>query len=154
MNLLGNKRNFVSSKLKFKSKNKISPIIYKEREHREVNTNNYENESVIPLQEENKEKTIFKEFVSENDLKKGLNPQKTYSKLSKIEPLPKEYKVYKKNKLTNFEKKHLKKLEKDKKKLTTDQKMNKWNFDANYEKYQKLLTSIPDFNEMPRISGA
>ena len=154
MNLLGNKRNFVSSKLKFKSKNKISPIIYKEREHLEVNTNNYENESVIHLQEENKEKTIFKEFVSENDLKKGLNPQKTYSKLSKIEPLPKEYKVYKKNKLTNFEKKHLKKLEKDKKKLTTEQKMNKWNFDANYEKYQKLLTSIPDFNEMPRISGA
>ena len=130
MNLLGNKRNFVSSKLKFKSKNKISPIIYKEREHREVNTNNYENESVIPLQEENKEKTIFKEFVSENDLKKGLNPQKTYSKLSKIEPLPKEYKVYKKNKLTNFEKKHLKKLEKDKnsdlvkKNNIKDEKMN------------------------------
>ena len=32
--------------------------------------------------------------------------------------------------------------------------MEKFNFDANYEKYQKLLTSIPDFNEMPRISGA
>ena len=66
----------------------------------------------------------------------------------------KSIKYIKKNKLTNFEKKHLKKLEKDKKKLSNEQKMNKWNFDSNYEKYQKLLTSLPEFNEMPRISGA
>ena len=26
--------------------------------------------------------------------------------------------------------------------------------DSNYDKYQKLLTSLPEFNEMPRISGA
>ena len=132
----------------------MTTTINKEREYHESNIDNFENQSTIPLQEENKEKTIFKEFISENDLKKGLNPQKSYSKLTKIEPLPKEYKVYKRNKLTNFEKLHLKKLEKDKKKLTSEQKINKWNFDANYEKYQKLLTSIPDFNEMPRISGA
>ena len=56
-------------------------------------------------------------------------------------------------KLTNFEKKHLKKIENDKKKLTSQQKMDKWNFDSNYDKYQKLLTSLPEFNEMPRISG-
>ena len=48
---------------------------------------------------------------------------------------------------------HLKKKKKEKKKLTSQQKMDKWNFDANYDKYQKLLTSLPEFNEMPRISG-
>ena len=154
MDFLEKKRNFVISKLTFKSKDKISPIIYKENKKQEDNSDLLENQSTIPLQEENKEKRIFKEFISGNDLKKGLNPNKSYSKLTKIEPLPKEYKVYKKNKLTNFEKKHFKKLEKDKKKLSTEQKMNKWNFDSNYEKYQKLLTSLPEFNEMPRISGA
>ena len=49
---------------------------------------------------------------------------------------------------------HLKKIEKEKNKLTSQQKMDKWNFDSNYDKYQKLLTSLPEFNEMPRISGA
>ena len=110
-------------------------------------------ESSIPL-EENKEKTILKEFISQNDLIRGLNPQKSYNKKSKIPPLPKEYKVYKKIKLTKFEKIHLKKVEKEKNKLTTSQKIDKWDFNVNYEKYQKLLTSLPEFNELPRISGA
>ena len=155
MEFLGKKRNFVTSKLTFKSKNKITPIIYKEKQKNEDNDddNNNDIKSTNPLQEENNEKTIFKEFISEKDLKRGLNPQQAYSKLSKIEPLPKEYKVYKKGKLTKFEKKHLKKIENDKKKLTSQQKMDKWNFDSNYDKYQKLLTSLPEFNEMPRISG-
>ena len=154
MDFLGKKRNVVTSKLTFKSKNKITPIIYKEKTKNEDNNEeNNEIKSTIPLQEENNEKNIFKEFISEKDLKRGLIPQQSYSKLSKIEPLPKEFKIYKKVKLTNFEKKHLKKIENDKKKLTSQQKMDKWNFDSNYEKYQKLLTSLPEFNEMPRISG-
>ena len=57
-------------------------------------------------------------------------------------------------KLTKFQEMHLKKIEKEKNKLTSQQKMDKWNFDSNYDKYQKLLTSLPEFNEMPRISGA
>ena len=154
MDFLGKKRNFVTSKLTFKSKNKITPIIYKEKKKNEDNNEeNNEIKSTIPLQEENNEKNVFKEFISEKDLKRGLIPQQSYSKLSKIEPLPKEFKIYKKVKLTNFEKKHLKKIENDKKKLTSQQKMDKWNFDSNYDKYQKLLTSLPEFNEMPRISG-
>ena len=154
MDFLGKKRNVVTSKLTFKSKNKITPIIYKEKTKKEDNNEeNNEIKSTIPLQEENNEKNIFKEFISEKDLKRGLIPQQSYSKLSKIEPLPKEFKIYKKVKLTNFEKKHLKKIENDKKKLTSQQKMEKWNFDSNYDKYQKLLTSLPEFNEMPRISG-
>lgn len=154
MNFLEKKRNFVSSKLTFKSKNKITPVIYKDTIKHEDNKDNIEITSTIPLDEDNKEKKIFKEFITEKDLKKGLNPQQSYSKLNKIEPLPKEYKIYKKIKLTEFEKKHIKKKEKEKAKLTMQQKMDKWNFDSNYDKYQKLLTSIPDFNEMPRISGA
>ena len=154
MDFIGKKRNVVTSKLTFKSKNKITPIIYKEKTKKEDNNEeNNEIKSTIPLQEENNEKNIFKEFISEKDLKRGLIPQQSYSKLSKIEPLPKEFKIYKKVKLTNFEKKHLKKIENDKKKLTSQQKMDKWNFDSNYDKYQKLLTSLPEFNEMPRISG-
>ena len=154
MDFLGKKRNVVTSKLTFKSKNKITPIIYKEKKKNEDNNEeNNEIKSTIPLQEETKDKNIFKEFISEKDLKRGLIPQQSYSKLSKIEPLPKEFKIYKKVKLTNFEKKHLKKIENDKKKLTSQQKMDKWNFDSNYDKYQKLLTSLPEFNEMPRISG-
>ena len=141
MDFLEKKRNFVSSKLTFKSKNKISPIIIQEKKKVEDNNDNIEIQSTIPLQEDNKEKKVFKEFISENDLKKGLIPQKSYSKLSKIDPLPKEYKIYKKIIHTDFEKKHLTKIE-------------KWNFDYKYEKYQKLLTSLPEFNEMPRISGA
>ena len=154
MDFLGKKRNVVTSKLTFKSKNKITPIINKGKTKNEDNNEeNNEIKSTIPLQEENNEKNIFKEFISEKDLKRGLIPQQSYSKLSKIEPLPKEFKIYKKVKLTNFEKKHLKKIENDKKKLTSQQKMDKWNFDSNYDKYQKLLTSLPEFNEMPRISG-
>ena len=154
MDFLGKKRNVVTSKLTFKYKNKITHIIYKEKKKNEDNNEeNNEIKSTIPLQEENNEKNIFKEFISEKDLKRGLIPQQSYSKLSKIEPLPKEFKIYKKVKLTNFEKKHLKKIENDKKKLTSQQKMDKWNFDSNYDKYQKLLTSLPEFNEMPRISG-
>ena len=154
MDFLGKKRNVVTSKLTFKSKNKITPIIYKEMTKKEDNNEeNNEIKSTIPLQEENNEKNVFKEFISEKDLKRGLIPQQSYSKLSKIEPLPKEFKIYKKVKLTNFEKKHLKKIENDKKKLTSQQKIEKWNFDSNYDKYQKLLTSLPEFNEMPRISG-
>ena len=154
MDFLGKKRNVVTSKLTFKSKNKITPIICKEKTKKEDNNEeNNEIKSTIPLQEENNEKNVFKEFISEKDLKRGLIPQQSYSKLSKIEPLPKEFKIYKKVKLTNFEKKHIKKLENDKKKLTSQQKMDKWNFDSNYDKYQKLLTSLPEFNEMPRISG-
>ena len=154
MNLLGKKRNFIPSKLTFKPKNKISPVIYKDNKRSEEKNENFENISIIPFEEENKEKKIFKEFISEKELKQGLNPKKSYSKLSKTEPLPKEYKIYKKIKLTNFEKIHLQKIEKEKMKLTPQQKKDKWNFDSNYDKYQKLLTSIPDFNEMPRISGA
>ena len=154
MDFLGKKRNVVTSKLTFKSKNKITSIINKGKTKNEDNNEeNNEIKSTIPLQEENNEKNIFNEFISEKDLKRGLIPQQSYSKLSKIEPLPKEFKVYKKVKLTNFEKKHLKKIENDKKKLTSQQKMDKWNFDSNYDKYQKLLTSLPEFNEMPRISG-
>ena len=110
MDFIGKKRNVVTSKLTFKSKNKITPIIYKEKT--KIEDNNEENneiKSTIPLQEENNEKNVFKEFISEKDLKRGLIPQQSYSKLSKIEPLPKEFKIYKKVKLTNFEKKHLKK---------------------------------------------
>ena len=155
MNVLGKKRNLITSKLTFKSKNKISPIIYKEKiKNEDNNEENNEIKSTLPLEEENKEKNIFKEFISEKDLKRGLNPQQSYSKLSKIEPLPKEYKIYKKIKLTKFQEMHLKKIEKEKNKLTSQQKMDKWNFDTNYDKYQKLLTSLPEFNEMPRISGA
>ena len=67
--------------------------------------------------------------------------------------MPKEYKTYKNIKYTKFEKKHLKKIEKEKNKIPVSKKIEKWNFDLKYDKYQKLLTSLPEFNEMPRISG-
>ncbi len=155
MSFLNKKRQFITSKLQFKPKQNISEILYpkKKNEDEEKIDDNADIQSIIGLQEDNQEQKVYKEFISEKDLKRGLNPQQAYSKLSKIEPLPKEYKVYKKGKLTKFEKKHLKKIENDKKKLTSQQKMDKWNFDSNYDKYQKLLTSLPEFNEMPRISG-
>ena len=67
--------------------------------------------------------------------------------------MPKEYKTYKNIKYTKFEKKHLKKIEKEKNKIPVSKKIEKWNYDLKYDKYQKLLTSLPEFNEMPRISG-
>ena len=155
MNFLNKKRQFISSKLNFKSKLNIPSVIYKDK-HIE-NEDELENEdipSTNPLKEGNNEKKELKEFISEKDLIRGLNPEKSYSKFSKVDPLPKEYKVYKKTNPTDYEKKHLKKIKKEKNKLSLSKKMEKFNFDANYEKYQKLLTSIPDFNEMPRISGA
>ena len=151
MNFLNQKRKITISKLKFKSKQKISPVI--QGNEFEEKFDNIDNQN-IPIQEENKEGKIFKEFISEKDLIRGLNPEKSYNKFSKIDPLPKEYKVYKKVKKTENEKRHLKRLEKEKKKLSASQQMNQWNFDTKYEKYQKLLTSLPEFNEMPRISGA
>ena len=155
MNLLQKKRQFVTSKLTFKSKDKISSVICKDNDKMKENIyDKNKNQNIIQLQEGDDEKKIFKEFISEKELKMGLYPQKSYNKSSKIVPLPKEYKVYKKNKLTNFEKLHKKKIEKEKNKLSNEMKMEKWNFDSNYEKYQKLLTSLPEFNEMPRISGA
>jgi len=149
MNFLNQKRKITISKLKFKSRQKISPVI-QENEYEEKFDNAEKN---IPIQEENKEGKIFKEFISEKDLIRGLNPEKSYNKYSKIDPLPKEYKVYKKVKPTENEKKHLKRLKNEKKKLSASQQMNQWNFDSKYEKYQKLLTSLPEFNEMPRICG-
>ena len=154
MNFLNKKRQFVSSKLKFKSKASTPSVVYQNKNSdNEEQLENAEIQSTMPIREDDQEKREFKEFISEKDLIRGLNPQKSYSKLSKVDPLPKEYKVYKKVTHTDFEKKHLKKIEKQKKKLTLSQKIEKWNFDANYEKYQKLLTSIPDFNDMPKISG-
>ena len=154
MSFLNKKRQFVSSKLKFKSKASIPSVVYQNKNSdNEENLENAEMQSTMPIREDDPEKKEFKEFISEKDLIRGLNPEKSYSKLSKVEPLPKEYKVYKKVTHTDFEKKHLKKIEKQKKKLTLSQKIDHWNFDANYEKYQKLLTSLPEFNEMPRISG-
>ncbi len=155
MSFLNKKRQFITSKLQFKPKQNISEILYpkKKNEDEEKIDDNVDIQSIIGLQDDNQEKKVYKEFISEKDLKRGLNPQISYSKLSKIDPLPKEYKVYKKTHATEFEKKHLKKIEKQKKKLSISQKIEKWNFDSNYEKYQRLLTSIPDFNELPRISG-
>ena len=155
MSFLNKKRQFITSKLQFKPKQNISEILYpkKKNEDEEKIDDNADIQSIIGLQEDNQEQKVYKEFISEKDLKRGLNPQISYSKLSKIDPLPKEYKVYKKTHATEFEKKHLKKIEKQKKKLSISQKIEKWNFDSNYEKYQRLLTSIPDFNELPRISG-
>ena len=156
MNYLTKKRQFITSKLKFKSKEDIPTAIYKNKKVvNEEKSEDQEIQSNLPLQEENQEKKIFKEFISEKDLKSGLNPntQKSYSKLSKIAPLPKEYKVYHKSKKTEYEKKHLKKVEKEKNKLTISQKIEQWNFNENYEKYQKLLTSLPEFNELQRISN-
>ena len=155
MSFLNKKRQFITSKLQFKPKQNISEILYpkKKNEDEEKIDDNVDIQSIIGLQDDNQEKKVYKEFISEKDLKRGLNPQISYSKLSKIDPLPKEYKVYKKTHATEFEKKHLKKIAKQKKKLSISQKIEKWNFDSNYEKYQRLLTSIPDFNELPRISG-
>ena len=155
MSFLNKKRQFITSKLQFKPKQNISEILYpkKKNEDEEKIDDNVDIQSIIGLQEDNQEQKVYKEFISEKDLKRGLNPQISYSKLSKIDPLPKEYKVYKKTHATEFEKKHLKKIAKQKKKLSISQKIEKWNFDSNYEKYQRLLTSIPDFNELPRISG-
>ncbi len=154
MNFLNKKRQFITSKLQFKSKENNHSVIYKNKNiENEEKLENADIQSIIPFQEDNQDKKVYKEFISEKDLIRGLNPQKSYSKLSKVDPLPKEYKVYKKVTHTDFEKKHLKKIEKKKKKLTLSQKIEQWNFDANYEKYQKLLTSIPDFNDMPKISG-
>ena len=154
MSFLNQKRNFVTSKLKFKPKQKITPFIYpKKNNDNEEKLDNAEIQSTIPLQEENQEKKVLKEFVSEKDLIRGLNPEKSYSKFSKIEPLPKEYKVYKEVTFTENEKKYLRKIQREKNKLTIPQKIEYWNFDSRYEKYQRLLTSLPEFNEMPRISG-
>ena len=154
MSYLNRKRQFITTKLKFKPKGKISPIIIKNKNaEEEEKLENDENQSALPLNEENKEKKILKEFISEKDLIRGLNPNKSYSKLSRIPPLPKEYKVYKKIKLTENEKLHLNKIQKEKNKLTIIQKVEKWNFNSNFQKFQKLLTSMPEFNEMPRISG-
>ena len=155
MNFLGKKRQFVTSKLKFKTKSSIPTPIYQNNDsENEEHLENAEIQSTMAFKEDRQEKKDFKEFISEKDLIRGLNPQKSYSKLSKIDPLPKEYKIYKKVTHTDFEKRHLKKLEKEKKKLSLSKKIEKWNFDVKYEKYQKLLTSLPEFNEMPRISGA
>ena len=151
MSFLNKKRQLIPSKLTFKSKEKLPAVIYpkKPSEHDEkLDTGE------IPLNEENQDKKTFKEFISEKDLKRGLIPEKSYNKLTKIDPLPKEYKVYKKVKLTDFQKKHLKKVEKEKKKKSVEQKIENWNFEKNYEKYQKLLTSLPELSDMPRISGA
>jgi hypothetical protein len=155
MNFLNKKRGFITSKLKFKSKESIPSVVYKEkkRENEKEVLENEDIKSTIPFKEEDEGKKEFKEFISEKDLIRGLNPEKSYSKLSKIEPLPKEYKIYSKIKYTKFEKKHLKKIEKEKNKLSVSKKIEKWNFDSNYDKYQKLLTSLPEFNELPRISG-
>ena len=154
MNFLNKKRQFITSKLQFKSKENIPSVIYKNKNiENEEKLENADIQSIIPFQEDNQEKKVYKEFISEKDLIRGLNPQKSYSKLNKIEPLPKEYKIYKKIHVTEFQKKHLKKIAKEKKKLSISKKIDKWNFDSNYEKYQKLLTSLPEFNEMPRISG-
>jgi hypothetical protein len=155
MNFLNKKRGFITSKLKFKSKESIPSVVYKEkkRENEKEVLENEDIKSTIPFKEEDEGKKEFKEFISEKDLIRGLNPEKSYNKFSKIDPLPKEYKVYKKVKKTENEKKHLKRLEKEKKKLSASQQMNQWNFDTKYEKYQKLLTSLPEFNEMPRICG-
>ena len=154
MSYLNRKRQFITSKLKFKPKEKISPIIIKNKNaEEEEKLENDENQSDLPLNEENKEKKILKEFISEKDLIRGLNPNKSYSKFSRIPPLPKEYKVYKEIKLTENEKLHLNKIQKEKNKLTIIQKVEKWNFNSNFQKFQKLLTSMPEFNEMPRISG-
>ena len=154
MSYLNRKRQFITSKLKFKPKEKISPIIIKNKNaEEEEKLENDENQSALPLNEENKEKKILKEFISEKDLIRGLNPNKSYSKLSRVPPLPKEYKVYKEIKLTENEKVHLHKIQKEKNKLTIIQKVEKWNFNSNFQKFQKLLTSMPEFNEMPRISG-
>ncbi len=154
MSYLNRKRQFITTKLKFKPKEKISPIIIKNKNaEEEEKLENDENQSALPLNEENKEKKILKEFISEKDLIRGLNPNKSYSKLSRVPPLPKEYKVYKEIKLTENEKVHLRKINKEKNKLTIIQKVEKWNFSSNFKKFQKLLTSMPEFNEMPRISG-
>ena len=154
MSYLNRKRQFITTKLKFKPKEKITPIIIKNKNaEEEEKLENDENQSALPLNEENKEKKILKEFISEKDLIRGLNPNKSYSKLSRVPPLPKEYKVYKEIKLTDNEKAHLQKIQKEKNKLTIIQKVEKWNFNSNFKKFQKLLTSMPEFNEMPRISG-
>jgi hypothetical protein len=154
MSYLSRKRQFITTKLKFKPKEKITPIIIKNKNaEEEEKLENDENQSALPLNEENKEKKILKEFISEKDLIRGLNPNKSYSKLSRVPPLPKEYKVYKEIKLTDNEKAHLQKIQKEKNKLTIIQKVEKWNFSSNFKKFQKLLTSMPEFNEMPRISG-
>ena len=105
MNFLNKKRQFISSKLNFKSKLNIPSVIYKDK-HIE-NEDELENEdipSTNPLKEGNNEKKVFKEFISEKDLIRGLNPEKSYSKFSKVDPLPKEYKVYKKTNPTDYEK--------------------------------------------------
>ncbi len=154
MNFLNKKRQFITSKLQFKSKENNHSVIYKNKNiENEEKLENADIQSIIPFQEDNQDKKVYKEFISEKDLIRGLNPQKSYSKLNKIVPLPKEYKIYKKIHVTEFQKKHLKKIAKEKKKLSISQKIEQWNFDSNYEKYQKLLTSLPEFNEMPRISG-
>ncbi len=154
MNFLNKKRNFITSKLKFKSKEKITSLVYDDKNRgNEETLENAEIQSTLPFKEEDSGKKEFKEFISEKDLIRGLNPQKSYNKLTKIEPLPKEYKTYKNIKYTKFEKKHLKKIEKEKNKIPVSKKIEKWNFDLKYDKYQKLLTSLPEFNEMPRISG-
>ena len=153
MNFLKKKRPFIPTKLNFKSKSNIPSVIYKNKDIDNEDIENDEIQNTIPLQEENNEKKTFKEFISEKDLIRGLNPEKSYNKFTKVDPLPKEYKVYKKIKSTEFEKKHINKIKKERNKLSFTKKIEQWNFDDNYEKYQKLLTSIPDFNEMPRISG-
>ena len=149
MNLLNNKRQLITSKLTFKSKQNIPAVIIKKK----IFNNNIINEKNldIPLNEEDIEK---KEFITEEDLKKGLQPEiPVKKKIQKIEPLPKEYIKYKKNPVTHFEKEHFKKIKKEKKRKTIEQKMAEWDFDTNYEKYQKLLTFTPQFTELPRISG-
>ena len=112
MSFLNKKRQFITSKLQFKPKQNISEILYpkKKNEDEEKIDDNADIQSIIGLQEDNQEQKVYKEFISEKDLKRGLNPQISYSKLSKIDPLPKEYKVYKKTHATEFEKKHLKKI--------------------------------------------
>ena len=75
MNFLNQKRKITISKLKFKSKQKISPVI--EDNECEEKFDNLDNQN-IPNHEENKEGKIFKEFISEKDLIRGLNPEKSY----------------------------------------------------------------------------
>ena len=108
MNFLNKKRNFITSKLKFKSKEKITSLVYDDKNRgNEETLENAEIQSTLPFKEEDSGKKEFKEFISEKDLIRGLNPQKSYNKLTKIEPLPKEYKTYKNIKYTKYEKKHL-----------------------------------------------
>ena len=155
---LGQKREFIPTKLQFKSKQAIPVVLVKKPVTNQKTPKT--TETTKPTKKTEKtEKTLplneilgddIKEFISEKEIKSNKTNKKEV-KVTKPKKLTinQEYKTYKTPTYTEFEKKHLKYTEKYK-----DNKLNeksKLKYEEKYEQYSKYLTSLPEHNDIPKI---